>query len=374
MHMVLNSLIFSPYSNGQSCTITTTILCPETRNRNLSFSLFQAEYVDFLESQSLSAESGLMDKYCLAVYFTNTMFTTVGFGDVSATNTLERWFSGLIMYVGCIFFGILLSEVQSIIAQYNQLELKRGRLVHGIKEFLRSNNTPADLERKIIRWVSFDFEVKQRKETEDIALSHVPPDLRRSLIAHLHKDLLFRVPFLRALRSLRREDLLVDLFACMEPMTFCKGLPVATRTSKADKLLAISHGYLNMVLYDVGVIKNVEGITISTLNPGDMIGQGSLLGDETYRYFDILLSQNHTSPRTPRPMCKPYTRRPRASPLMQRMHRTSHGLPCEFYALSFVTCLALTRRDFDVILSCYDIGIQQEIKAAKVCEKESRHA
>ena len=39
-------------------------------------------------------------------------------------------------------------------------------------------------------------------------------------------------------------------------------------------------------------------------------------------------------------------------------YRTSHGLPCEYYALSFVTCLALTRRDFDTILACYDAGIQ----------------
>ena len=48
--------------------------------------------------------------------------------------------------------------------------------------------------------MSFDFEVKQRKETEDIDLSHIPAELRRSLVAHLHKDLLFSVTFLRTLR------------------------------------------------------------------------------------------------------------------------------------------------------------------------------
>jgi len=69
-------------------------------------------------------------------------------------------------------------EVQSIIAQYNQLAMKRARLTQSIKEFLRSNNTPANLERKILKWVSFDFEVKQQKEIEDMALSHVPAELR----------------------------------------------------------------------------------------------------------------------------------------------------------------------------------------------------
>ena len=47
---------------------------------------------------------------------------------------------------------------------------------------------------------------------------------------------------------------------------------------RADKLLAVSHGYLNMVLYDHGIVTNVEGTSISTLHPGDMIGETALLG------------------------------------------------------------------------------------------------
>ena len=211
------------------------------------------------------------------------------------------------------------TTLQSIIAQYNQLEMKRARLTQSIKEFLRSNRTPAELERKILKWVSFDFEVKQKKEVEDMALSHVPAELRRSLVAHLHRDMLFRVPFLRNIQNFRREDFLVDLFACMEPVTFCKNLPVATRDHTADRLLCVTHGLLKMVLYD--------GTSVATINPGDMIGEYALLGDETYR--------------------------------------TCHGLPCEYFAMSYVTCLMLKRGDFEVILSCYDTSLRQEILAAR---------
>ena len=111
----------------------------------------------------------------------------------------------------------------------------------------------------------------------------------------------------------------MDLFACMEPVTFCKHLPLATRDHRAHKLMAVTHGFVKVVLYD--------GVMISTLNPGDMIGEASLLGDNTYR--------------------------------------TENGLPCEFFALSYVTCLALSRSDFQVILNCYDDGLKDEIKAAR---------
>jgi CRP-like cAMP-binding protein len=83
--------------------------------------------------------------------------------------------------------------------------------------------------------------------------------------------------------------------------------------------MAVTHGFVKVVLYD--------GVMISTLNPGDMIGEASLLGDNTYR--------------------------------------TENGLPCEFFALSYVTCLALSRSDFQVILNCYDDGLKDEIKAAR---------
>jgi hypothetical protein len=46
-------------------------------------------------------------------------------------------------------------------------------------------------------------------------------------------------------------------------------------------------------------------------------------------------------------------------------YRTENGLPCEFFALSYVTCLALSRSDFEEILKCYDDGLKAEIKAAR---------
>ena len=45
------------------------------------------------------------DFYALSLYWTITTITTVGYGDISATNTAERWFCSLVMVIGVISFS-----------------------------------------------------------------------------------------------------------------------------------------------------------------------------------------------------------------------------------------------------------------------------
>ena len=52
-----------------------------------------------------------MNKYVLATYFINTIFSTVGFGDIAPRNVAERLYSIFCMYCGTLVFGTLLSEV-----------------------------------------------------------------------------------------------------------------------------------------------------------------------------------------------------------------------------------------------------------------------
>lgn len=56
---------------------------------------------DFLEIQNYNE----FDFYTLSFYWTITTITTVGYGDISATSTAERWFCSLVMVIGVISFS-----------------------------------------------------------------------------------------------------------------------------------------------------------------------------------------------------------------------------------------------------------------------------
>ena len=53
--------------------------------------------------------------YTIGLYWTITTITTVGYGDISATNTSERIVSSVIMIIGVIAFSFSIGSLSSII-------------------------------------------------------------------------------------------------------------------------------------------------------------------------------------------------------------------------------------------------------------------
>jgi voltage-gated potassium channel len=49
--------------------------------------------------------------YSSAFYFTVTTITTAGYGDISGTNTLERYICALFMILGVLIFSMVSSAI-----------------------------------------------------------------------------------------------------------------------------------------------------------------------------------------------------------------------------------------------------------------------
>ena len=56
------------------------------------------------------------DQYCHAMYFTVTTMTTVGYGDMSGSNSPERIFCIVLMVVGVIVFTFISGAISSVLA------------------------------------------------------------------------------------------------------------------------------------------------------------------------------------------------------------------------------------------------------------------
>lgn len=54
-------------------------------------------------------------QYFAAIYFTTTTITTTGYGDISAHSVVEQIIAMLIMFVGAIFFGFLISAMLDLV-------------------------------------------------------------------------------------------------------------------------------------------------------------------------------------------------------------------------------------------------------------------
>lgn len=59
------------------------------------------------------------NKYLTAFYFIITTFSTVGYGDISATNETEKVFCILIMVAGVTAFAAGTSELTNLLSNYD---------------------------------------------------------------------------------------------------------------------------------------------------------------------------------------------------------------------------------------------------------------
>jgi len=62
--------------------------------------------------------------YVTSLYYTVTTMTTVGYGDINGTNTLERVISIMIMLIGVSAFSFATGSLSSILSNYDQANAK----------------------------------------------------------------------------------------------------------------------------------------------------------------------------------------------------------------------------------------------------------
>ena len=71
--------------------------------------------------------------YLTSLYWSVTTLTTTGYGEISATNTLEMIVSSSIMIIGKLIFGFILGNVASNISNWNKNEVEFKGKVAAVK-------------------------------------------------------------------------------------------------------------------------------------------------------------------------------------------------------------------------------------------------
>lgn len=65
--------------------------------------------------------------YILALYYTIQTLTTVGYGDISAANTKERYFQVMVMLIGVVAFSTITGMLTSMISTFDEIRAEKER-------------------------------------------------------------------------------------------------------------------------------------------------------------------------------------------------------------------------------------------------------
>eukprot|EP00935_MAST-01C_sp_MAST-1C-sp1_P000912 g912.t1 len=136
--------------------------------------------------------------YITSMYWTIATMTAVGYGDISATNDVERFFSILTQVLGAAFFGFIVGSMSSLMDTMDLQSVQRKEKVGMIKAYMRDRALPRDLSARVLTYYHYYLERVSSFEETDI-LSELSNNLRAQVMVEANAPVLFSIRLFRQL-------------------------------------------------------------------------------------------------------------------------------------------------------------------------------
>jgi len=134
----------------------------------------------------------LTSRYIASFHFVTATMMAVGYGDIFATNTVERVLTVFMQLSGATAFGFILSAVTTLLDAANPRDTEHKKRMAEIKEWLTCRQLPGSL-RKAVK-DHFCWALSKRSTFNEVEiLSNVPTRLRSQIIHHSYTRKLGKV-------------------------------------------------------------------------------------------------------------------------------------------------------------------------------------
>ena len=132
-------------------------------------------------------------QYVDSIYWALMTLTTVGYGDITPQNDLERLYTLSCLLVGAVVFGFLLSTLGDLISNVDPAAVRIDEKLRDVKEYLRWHGVPLDLALSVRRYYEYYF-TRRSPVDEETLLDQLTPSLRRDVLTHLLNKTVARIP------------------------------------------------------------------------------------------------------------------------------------------------------------------------------------
>jgi hypothetical protein len=140
-------------------------------------------------------DNGDFQLYISAFYFTVATIVTVGYGDISPANTLERCYVVILMLIGVVSFSFTTGALSSIISSYDSSQAKLKEKMATLRDINSEYSLNSELFKKLIRSINYDHNKKMRDF--DFFMEELPYKLRIELALEIHKKIYETVEFFK---------------------------------------------------------------------------------------------------------------------------------------------------------------------------------
>lgn len=111
-------------------------------------------------------EKSVGDQYLTSLYFIITTFSTVGYGDISASNSVEKMLCIIAMLVGVAAFSTGTSAITNLLTNYDQENQKLNKNIEILNKIHKSHELPLEVFEDVKRSIKFQFNHDIEEESQ----------------------------------------------------------------------------------------------------------------------------------------------------------------------------------------------------------------
>ena len=171
-------------------------------------------------------------------------FTNVSCDALSDWCTIEYWITLGCLYLGAIFYSLLISSISSILQTANQSSRQFDEHLLRIDDYMRSKKLPAAMREKVKDYFHLQFSNGKLHKEEEI-FDFLSPVLRREIKQFTGRDICRKVPLLSTPSC---KDFAQDISCVIEPtMVFANEVIMREHTT-GDEMFFIGSGVIEIFI------------------------------------------------------------------------------------------------------------------------------
>ena len=96
-----------------------------------------------------------LSQYIRSLYWTITTMTTVGYGDITPSISVEYLLACVIMLIGASLYAFIIGGLASLLGNLNAAKNSHWEHIESVEQYLRSRQVPASLGMRVHRYYEY---------------------------------------------------------------------------------------------------------------------------------------------------------------------------------------------------------------------------